>query len=167
MVVLDSSAVIPLLKIGKLELIKKNFDSILVPDVVWKEVVEEGKRIGASVAAFEKGKNNWFKVLPSPDKKECMELAKEEYLEEADAEVLLLAKQKKDILLTNDAALYACCISHAVDAWWLTTLLLASVKRKIISRDEAEMILFELVNSAKMHLSTEILTELLMIIKNI
>lgn len=167
MLVLDSSAIIPLLKIGKLSLIQKNFKTVFVPQEVWNEVVEQGKRIGKKTDEFEKGKNLWFTVVPCSNHERCCRFAKEQDIEPADAEVLLLAQQKKAILLTNDAGLYACCLVNNVIPWWLTTLLLASVKKKLISKANGETALLELVHTAHMHLHVDILAELLGIMKNL
>lgn len=154
MVIVDSSAVIPLIKIGRLDIIRKLFKNIIVPSVVWEEVVEEGKKLGKPVGEFEKGKDVWFKV------EECKD-------EDADIAVLNLAKDKKDILLTNDAAVYYTGLSSDIKVWWLTTLLLSCVKNKKITKEEGENILLELVNTAGIYLRSEILSELLIIIKNL
>jgi len=154
MVVLDSSVIIPLIKIGRLDLIRKIFKNIVIPSLVWDEVVEEGKRLGKPIGEFEKGRDVWFKV------EKCQG-------EEADLAVLHLAKNKKDVLLTNDAAVHYTCLSLNIKAWWLTTLLLSCVKNKKITKEEGENILLELVNTAGIYLKSDILSELLMIIKNL
>ena len=154
MVIVDSSAIIPLIKIGRLDLIRKLFKNIIIPSIVWREVVEEGKKLGKPINEFEKGRDIWFKV------EKCEG-------EEADVAVLGLTKEKEDILLTNDAAVYYNALSSNIKVWWLTTLLLACVKNKKISKEEGENILLELVNTAGIHLKSEILSELLIIIKNL
>lgn len=167
MVVLDSSAVIPLLTIGRLDLIKKVFKEVYVPSIVWQEVVEEGIKAGKRVMEFEKGKNVWFQILSSPPQNVCSVFAQANHLHIADAAVLLTAKQKKDVLLTNDAALHACALSQQIPVWWLTTLLLAATKKNVVSKSEAELILFDLVHIAKMRLNTDVFSELLGIIRNL
>lgn len=154
MVVVDSSAIIPLIKIGKLDLIRKSFKNIIIPSLVWDEVVEEGKKLGKPISEFEIGKDIWFKI------EKCKG-------EEADLAVLNLAKEKKDLLLTNDAAMYYSGLSLNIKSWWLTTLLLSCVKNKKINKEEGENILLELVNAAGIHLKSDILSELLIIIKNL
>lgn len=154
MVVVDSSAIIPLIKIGRLDLIRKSFKDIIIPSLVWNEVVEEGRKLGKPVSEFEKGKDVWFKVEKCEGR-------------EADAAVLNLAKRKKDVLLTNDAAVYYMGLSLNIKSWWLTTLLLSCVKNKKIKKEEGEDILLELVNTAGIHLNSGILSELLMIMKNL
>ncbi|MBI5002466.1 PIN domain-containing protein [Candidatus Woesearchaeota archaeon] len=166
MVILDSSAIIPLITIGKLELLRKNFDKVVVPFVVWKEVVEEGKKLGKNTLSFEQGKDVWFEVVEQREEK-TKEIKSLHRLQENDALVFLLAKEHNDILLTNDAGLYSCCQAEGINVWWLTTLLLASVKKKIITRTEAEAALLALVNSAHIRLRGDILAQLLLIIKNL
>ncbi len=39
----DSSTLIHLTRLGRLELLREFYDEVLVPPVVWKEVVEEGQ----------------------------------------------------------------------------------------------------------------------------
>ncbi len=167
MVVVDSSAIIPLLNIGKLELIRKNFSEFVVPQIVWEEVVENGKLFGKPYSLFAQGKNVWFSIVSERKKEEAKTFAKEQEIQEADAEIILLAKERNQILLTNDAAMYACCLTQGIQSWWLTTLVLASVKKKIITKNEAEQILFELVTTGNMHLRTDVFVELLLILKNL
>ncbi len=166
MVVLDSSAVIPLLKIGKLDLIFHNFSEIFVPVAVWEEVVVQGKEFGKQYALFE-GNKEKFTHIPCQKKEDAKEFAKNNSIDVADAEVLFLAKEKNDVLLTNDAALHACCVSQGVKVWWLTTLILASVKRKYITKKEAEEVLMQLVSAGGMHLRSDIFVELLLIVRNL
>jgi len=122
---------------------------------------------GKNYREFEKGKGAWFILISERKKTEAKEFAKIHSIQEADAEVILLGKEKKDIVLTNDAALYYCCITESVQAWWISTLLFASLKKKIISKNQAESILFELVTTGNMRLSTDIFVEVLMIMRNL
>lgn len=161
MVVVDSSALIPLIRIGRLDLLRKVFDKIIVPETVWEEVAVEGKKLGRPVKDFEEGGGKWFIVAKAKDS-----ATEEGYIEKGDLAVFKTAKGRKDILLTNDAALYYYALSQGVKAYWLTTVLLIAAKRKKISRGEAEAILLELVNTAGMHLKSELMSELLMILRN-
>ena len=161
MAVVDSSAIIPLIKVGRLDLLKKVLKKITIPEPVWQEIVE-GKKYG-NVKEFEEGKDRWFKVSKSDKEIE----AEEENLEKNDFIVFKTAKDNNDILLTNDASLYYYALSQNVRCYWLTTLLLIAAKKKKITKKEAEDILLELVNTAGLHLKSDILSELLMIIRNL
>lgn len=161
MVIVDSSALIPLIKIGRLDLIKKIFKHTIIPSVVWEEVVVEGKKLGKPIVDLEEEKD-WFKII---DVKKLD--SSSESIQGTDLSIANLAKERKDVLLTNDAALYYYAISQNIKVWWLTTLLLACVKKKKIAKQEAENILLELVNTAKIHLKSDILSGLLLIMRNL
>jgi len=162
MVVVDSSAIIPLIKIGKLKLLKKSFKKIIVPEQVWQEIVIEGKKFNKPIKEFEDGRDKWYKVVNLDEK-----LEEEENLEKNDFIVFKIARDSKEILLTNDASLYYYALSQNVKCLWLTTLLLYATRKKIITKNEAEDILLELVNTAGIHLKSDVLSELLVIIKNL
>lgn len=162
MVVVDSSALIPLIKIGRLDLLRKVFSRIIIPEPVWEEVVVEGKLLGKAVNQLEEGRD-WISIRKSGKGSG----AEEGNLDKNDFAVFKAAKDSADILLTNDAALYYYALSQNVKAYWLTTVLLLAVKKKKASKAEAEGILLELVNTAGMHLKSDILSELLMIIRNL
>ncbi|MBI4439249.1 hypothetical protein HY640_04915 [Candidatus Woesearchaeota archaeon] len=162
MVVVDSSALIPLIKIGRISLLKKVFNKIIIPEPVWEEVITEGKRLGKPVGELENGRGKWFTVLMA-DKGIVV---KEDNLEKNDYLVFKAAKDTNEILLTNDAALYYYALSQNFKSYWLTTLLLIATKKEKISKSEAEDILLELVNTGGLHLKSDILTELLALIKS-
>lgn len=64
-VVSNSSPIIHLAKIGKLELLKDYFQTIIIPDAVYKECVIEGlerEEVGLIKRA------DWFKVVQVKDK---------------------------------------------------------------------------------------------------
>ena len=77
---------------------------------------------------------------------------------DADLSVLNLANKRKDILLTNDAAVYYHALALNIKAWWLTTLLLACVKSRKVTKEEAKGILHELVRNG-LYISTGLFTK--------
>ena len=91
MVVVDSSAIIPLLNIGKLNLLINCFkgENIIIPEVVWNEVVKEGKLLGKIVSSLEENKSN-FKLIYTKEK----DILKIEGLERTDLAVLSIAKSQ-------------------------------------------------------------------------
>lgn len=163
MVVVDSSALIPLIKIGRLDLLRNVFAKILIPEPVWEEVVTEGKRLGKPIREFEEGVDKWYKLARYGKKIEFID----KNLEKNDFIVFSIAKDNNEVLLTNDASLYYYALSQNVKSFWLTTLLLYAVKKKKLDKTEAENILLEMVNTAGLHLRSDILSELLGIIKNL
>lgn len=146
MVVVDSSVLIPLSKIGRLGLIKRNFDEVLTTEEVYREVVVEGKgRMGTSKLkdCFEE----WISTK-EVDSDKAEEISEMEGIAAADASLLLLAERVKNgsILLTNDKALILVARSRNIEYYWLTTLLLKSVKDGVLSGEEGKKILDDLID---------------------
>ncbi len=163
MVVVDSSALIPLIKTGKLGLLRKVFARIVIPEPVWQEVAVEGKALGKPVRGLEEGKGKWFTV--AKPKREIS--AAEGTLTKNDLAVFEIAKANADVLLTNDASLYYYALSQSVKAYWLTTVVLIAAKKRKVTKSEAENTLLELVSTGGMRLKSDVLSELLMMIRNL
>ena len=70
-----------------------------------------------------------------------------EYVHQADAELLLLAKRKNCTLLTNDRALILLARSMGIKVWWVTTLILNLVKAGRLLKEEGQYILDDLIMS--------------------
>lgn len=78
---------------------------------------------------------------------EAKKISKLEGIEKQDASIILLAKEKQEILLSNDCALIIVARSKGIECWWLTTFLLHCLKKNLITKKQAKEILFELVES--------------------
>lgn len=97
-VVSDSSPLIHLAKIGRLELLKHFFGEIIVPEAVYKECVTEGK---GREDAKNIEKAEWIKVIRIKDKNLNKALAM--VLDEGEAETITLALEElADIILLDD-----------------------------------------------------------------
>jgi predicted nucleic acid-binding protein len=140
MVVVDSSVLIHLMRIGQLELLKKFFGKIKITKEILRELVQEEK-IRAS--EIKKSVSKWIIVK----KVEIIKIPEFEDIEKGDIELILLAEKEKDILLTNDLALITVAKTMGTETWWTTTFLIKLVKRKIINKKQAKEILFDLVQS--------------------
>ncbi len=162
MAVVDSSALIPLLKIGEIGLLEKCFSGrVIIPKIVWKEVVEEGKVLGKNVALLEEKKHD-FKIIELSES----EILKIAGLEKNDAEVFSVAIKEKDILITNDASIHLAARAHGLVAWWLPTLVLYSVKQKMASKEEGKDMILELVASG-MYIKPQVLSRILLILEKL
>lgn len=97
-VVSNSSPLIHLAKIGHLDLLKYFFGEILVPKVVYKECVIEGKGRG-DAKKIEKAE--WIKVAKMRD--ENLKKALMMVLDEGEAEAIALAlEESADLILLDD-----------------------------------------------------------------
>jgi uncharacterized protein len=97
-VVCDSTVLIGLSKIGKLELLEKVFGQISIPGAVFAEVAEKGlNRPGAKSIK----KADWIKVTEIKDRSQVSFLLG--ILDKGEAEVLALAKESRaDLILLDE-----------------------------------------------------------------
>ena len=141
MVVLDSSALIPLASIGCLDLVLATCDDLRTVEGVESEVLVPGKPGTAALESFLDG----VEVHETPD--EAGHVAELEGIAETDAAVILLASALDDRLLANDRGLIVVAQSHGVECDWVTTLLLRCTSRRILHPEEAKDVLYELVDA--------------------
>jgi len=140
MVVVDSSALIPLAWVGRLDLVSTAFDEIRTTGEVRNEVLTEGTRGTAALDEFLAD----VPVHDTPARAE--EIASMEGIAVADASVILLAEDDEEILLANDKGLIEVAQSHGVECWWVTTLLLSCTKSGDLMANEATDLLYDLVD---------------------
>ena len=154
MIAVDSAPLIYLSKTGNLELLKRLYGRILVPRGVWEEVVTQGQgRPGASEVE-NAHQDGWIRV----ERVSVPRTVEAEGAEGADGEVITLAKNKKLLVLTNDALVVAIAKTHNVKAKWLTEALIEAVRDKVLSSKEARLILRDLVRSG-LRVKSEVLAE--------
>ena len=97
-VVSDSTILIGLVKIGKLDLLKEIFFKVYIPEEVFKEVVERSKGKPGSKVIKEAA---WIEVKPVKDKIQVNFLLGS--LEKGEAEVLVLARELEiDLILLDE-----------------------------------------------------------------
>lgn len=140
MVVVDSSALIPLSWVGRLDLVSTAFEDIRTTAEVRDEILTEGKRGTAALDEFLED----VAVHDTPVAAD--EVASMEGIAVADASVILLTEDDEEILLANDKGLIEIARSHGIECWWVTTLLLSCTKNGDITADEATNILYDLVD---------------------
>ncbi|MFT4889171.1 MAG: putative nucleic acid-binding protein [Halobacteriales archaeon] len=140
MVVVDSSGLIPLAWVGRLDLISTAFDEIRTTEVVREGVLTEGKRGTAALDEFLAD----VAIHDTPARAD--DVASMEGIAVADASVILLAEDDEEILLANDKGLIEVARSHGVECWWVTTLLLSCTKSGDLTADEATDLLYDLVD---------------------
>jgi len=138
--VVDSSGLVPLAWVGRLDLIATTFDDVRTTAEVQEEVLTEGKRGTATLDDFLAD----VAIHDTPDRAD--EVASMEGIAVADASVILLAEADDEILLANDKGLIEVARSHGVECWWVTTLLLSCTKNGDLTADEATGLLYDLVD---------------------
>ena len=170
MVACDSGPLIHLSRVGQIQLLRKLFDSVLIPSSVYRETVLEAKASRKpGVSAIEKAiDEGWIKVIDmGPSEMDLVKkLAENESIEVEDAEVIFLAEKYSTSLVTNDKWLIKIAVSLGIDALWTTTLILLGVKKKIVSKNQGRDMLRKLVLTG-LHLRTDVYEAILTTLEEI
>ncbi len=147
-VVSDSGPLIHLAKIGKLHLLKDLFGCVYISTSVKIEVVDQGttrNRLDADIVDLAL-KEGWLKTQPLPKRLQAtaQRLTKGENISQADAEIILLAKEKKALFLTDDAQLARIALMYGLRAWDTWTVLLESQSKDMLGLHGVESAIEEL-----------------------
>jgi len=153
-VVSDSTILIGLAKIGELNLLKKVFSKIYIPEEVFKEVVEKGRKKPGSEDIKTA---SWIKSKSVKDKIQVAFLMGN--LEKGEAEVLVLAKElKADLVLVDEEKARKSAAIAGFDIMGLLGLLVLAKKLNLI--DEIRPLIDKL-KSKKFRISDKIIKETL------
>lgn len=88
----DSSTLIHITRIGRLDFLKEFHEEILITPAVWKEVVEEGSSRPDALQVKEARNSGWIKVI-APTNKSVVRLLERE-LHKGEAETIALAIER-------------------------------------------------------------------------
>ena len=147
-VVSDAGPLIHLAQIGKLYLLRRLFSQVVITPKVKKEAVDEGIRLGHPDAnIIEKAiGEGWITVEEFPKRltSTSKKLAEEEKISTADAETLLLAREKKAEVLVDEKALSNLARMFGLKTWNTWTVLLESLRRSFLEVSDVEAAIKEL-----------------------
>ena len=142
--IVDSCVLIYFSRIGKLGLLKSYFKKIFITEEIAKELLIKGSgMVGAS--ELSSGMDDWIEVKNV--KRSTEKICEFEGIEKGDAELLLLAEEIKDSVLTNDKALILVGRAKGIECLWITTLILRMCAEKFISKREGKDLLRNLVSA--------------------
>ena len=140
MAVVDSSVIIHLARIGKLNLLQSCFKKISISAGIEQEIIKEDKTAADEIRNVI---GKWIEVK----KIETRTGWETGFLSAADIELIELARKEKDFILTNDGEIISSAKSRGVKTMWLTTFLLICVKKKLVDKREAKQILYDLTRT--------------------
>ena len=144
----DSSVLIPLSRVGRLKLLKDMFGTVIITDEVYCETVKDAAgKIGVFSIEQAISIEKWIEIGKFKDKHAIRKMVELEGITPADASIILMAEELNDPLMANDYVLIKIARARGVDCWWLTTFILKTIKQKIITGSEGKQILFELVEN--------------------
>lgn len=134
----DSSPIIFMAKINSLDILKKLYHNITIPQEVKEELLIEEKLDSKIISkAIEEG---WIKIESQNDKFN-LKLGKGE-----DA-AISLAKEKNDSILIDDALGIKAANSFNIKIIRTTTVILLALKKKLINKKEAHNLINKLIES--------------------
>ena len=154
-VISNATPLIYLTKSGSLKLFKKLFDSILIPKVVYEEVVVKGKEEGFSdaIVVEEQIEEGWISTDNLGTDEKLVEHATE--LDKGETAVIKLAKEKDDpLLLIDDAAGRQIAKSFGLEVKGTLYVILRAYKEGYLTKDQSRDILDEII-SAGFRISSE------------
>lgn len=160
-VVSNSSPIIHLAKIGKLNLLNLLFKEIIIPKEVFNEIVVRGKEEKFSEVliieeAMEKG---WIKLKEIELDKKMLKFAPE--LDKGEIEVISLARRiNASLVLIDDAAARKVSESFGLDSKGTVYVLLKAYKNKFISIKETKELINKLILTG-FRISSELYAKLL------
>ncbi len=146
-VISNATPLIYLAKSGSLKLLKKLFDSILIPKEVYEEVVVKGKEEGFSDALVveEQIEKGWISIEDLGSDEKLVEHATE--LDKGETAVIKLAREKDGpLLLIDDAAARQIAKSFGLEVKGTLYVILRAYKEGYLTKDQSRDILDEIIS---------------------
>jgi len=134
----NSTALICLGKINKIDLLKKVYSVILIPSAIKKEVLIEGKE--GYMAINDAINNGWIKVI---DHKKNLDLG----LSGGENEAISLAKERNDSIILDDAFAIKAAKAFNLSIVRTTTVVFIAFHKKFITKAQALATLNSLIES--------------------
>jgi predicted nucleic acid-binding protein len=134
-VVSNSSPIMNLVAIGRLNLIKHKFGKVVIPDAVWRELVIDGK---GKKGVEDIEKSDWIKVQPVRDKALVKVLAKD--IDNGESEAIALAVENNaDVLLLDDKSARLIAANLGLKLIGVVGILIWAKKEGIIKQFSKEL----------------------------
>lgn len=131
----NSSPVMNLAVIGRLDLLRQKFGSIIIPDAVWREVVIDGK---GKKGVEDIERSDWIKVQSVRDKPLVKVLGKD--LNGGESEAIALAiENKADIVLLDDKLARLIAVNLGLNVMGILGVLIWAKKEGIIKQLNNEL----------------------------
>ena len=136
MIVSNSSPLIHLAMIGRLDLLKLLFDRVFIPSTVKMEVVDRGKEEGKADAFLIEGEieNGWI-VVEDPGYS-AEDIADSAGIDAGEAEAIMLARSRQCLVLIDDLAARRFASGLGLEVTGSIGVVVRAVKVGLISRDE-------------------------------
>lgn len=137
--VMNSSTTILLAKTNLLRMIDEQFDDVAIPQEVYREAVEEAKRLGYDDAAIteKEVKDKRLKVKRIKDEKMVRRFMQDFSMRRGESETVVLAlEEKADLLATDDYQCMKACRALDMPFTQAISLIVALFESKKIGREK-------------------------------
>lgn len=167
MIISNSSPLMYLSKINKLDLLRTLFSKVIIPKQVYEEVVIKGKenKFLDYIKIENAINNNWVIIEESRIDKEIEKFISE--IDLGEISVISLAKKlKPELILIDDASARTIAESLGFNVKGTIYILLKAYKNKILNKEEMKSLLRNLISEG-FRISPEFYAEILDEIENV
>jgi len=138
LVISDSSTLIHLAAIGRLDLLKRFYRRITIPPAVWREVVEHGGSRAGAVEVEQARQAGWIEVSAPVDVALLALLRRD--LDDGESEVIALAVEKQaELVLLDESDARRTADLYGLSKTGIIGLLIRAKQKKHINSLKAEL----------------------------
>ena len=166
MIISDSTPLIHLARIGRLDLLSRLFKKVIIPESVFNEIVIKGEEQGyLDAKLIRKATEEWIEIkeLNKEELTELDEILKIGPIGIAEGEAITLANNMRLPLLIDDSIGQKIARTLNIETYWTTSVVLKGVSVKIITRPEAKKLVEDLINGG-LRVKPEVVIELMKIL---
>jgi len=154
-VVSDTSPVLNLARIGRLELLPSLYRQVVVPAAVYEELTASKSDLPP---AIDLDSMPWLIVATASDRKQVQDLR--EHLDAGEAEAIILAVERRaDLLLVDERRARRTAIARGITVTGLLGVVAQAKRAGLI--DLAKPVLDELIHVARFWIGSDLYTEVL------
>lgn len=163
-VVSDSTPLITLMKVARLQILKELFGEIIVPEAVHKELTSN---VRFSEGAQQINSSDFIRVISVEDRKSVSLLQRAAGLDLGESELIIYAENNKaDLLLVDEASGRRVARSMGIEIMGSVGVLVSAFREGILSEDEASDA-FQRIREVRRHISERLIEDALNIIHGI
>jgi predicted nucleic acid-binding protein len=137
MIVSNAGPLIHLARIGRLNLLKKLFKSVVIPKTVKIEVIDKGKEKGAADAFLIESEVGQWIIVEEDINGKVKEIARRAGIEIGEAIAIMLAREKELPVLIDDSAARRFANGMGLEVIGSAGVLIKATKEGIITKKEA------------------------------
>lgn len=157
-IISDTTPLISLLKIGRLELLNQLFGEIRIPNAVYRELISNDKYKQEADIIFQ---TKYIRKVDVRDKKSVILLRRATGLDEGESEAIILSDEvNADILLMDELKGRQVAKQMGLNIMGTVGILMTAFEEKLLSADEIKQCIWILQSNGR-HISEQLYKQLL------